>query len=215
MNLADEQKQLASRFIPPHYCSLLHSDVLIGPNERKVGTTSVTSVDIHDIARSSATYGLKKYFIVTPLLDQQKIVNTLINFWQKGIGVEYNPVRHEAMEAVQVADSIDKAIADIEKIEGQKPLLIATSARNTPHPKPITFYDQNIVWKDRKPVLFIFGTGQGLTPDLIQRCDYLLPPVEGFTEFNHLSVRSAAAIILDRWLRNQYKKPHLNCRVRL
>ena len=195
-----EEKKAVVEHIPSHYTALLHTDVLIGPNERKAGTTSVTSVDIHDIARSSATYGIKKYFIVTPLHDQQKIVNTLINFWQKGIGVEYNPVRHEAMAAVQVASNIDEAIAAIEKIEGQTPLLIATSARNTPHPNPISFYDQGLVWKHKRPVLFIFGTGQGLTPELINRCDYLLPPVEGFTGFNHLSVRSAVAIILDRWL---------------
>lgn len=200
VSMPADEKKVAFNHIPSHYTALLHTQVLIGPNERKVGTTSVTSVDIHDIARSSATYGIKKYFIVTPLADQQKIVNTLINFWQKGIGVEYNPVRHEAMEAVNIAESLDQAIAAIEKIEGKKPLLIATSARNTPHPNPISFYDQGLVWKRNHPVLFIFGTGQGLTPDLIERCDYLLPPVEGFTEFNHLSVRSAVAIILDRWL---------------
>jgi len=30
--------------------------------------------------------------------------------------------------------------------------------------------------------------------------DMLLEPIEGYTDYNHLSVRSAAAIILDRLL---------------
>jgi tRNA (guanine37-N1)-methyltransferase len=46
----------------------------------------------------------------------------------------------------------------------------------------------------------LFGTGQGLSQSLIERCDYLLLPIDGFSEFNHLSVRSAVAIVLDRWL---------------
>lgn len=195
-----EQKKLIAQAMPSHYCALMHGDVLVGPNERKAGTTSVTSVDLHDIARSSATYGIKNYFVVTPLLDQQKIVNTLLNFWQKGIGVEYNPVRHEAVNAVRVSSTIDEVIAAIEQKEGKKPLLIATSARETAHPHHITYYDQQLVWAHQRPVLFVFGTGQGLTPELIARCDYIVPPVEGFSEFNHLSVRSAVGIILDRWL---------------
>lgn len=198
--VTEEQKKLIANAMPSHYCALMHGDVLIGPNERKVGTTSVTSVDLHDIARSSATYGLKNYFVVTPLLDQQKIVNTLLNFWQKGIGIEYNPVRHEAVNAVRVSSTIDEVIAAIEHKEGKKPLLIATSARETEHPNHITYYDQQIVWAHKRPVLFVFGTGQGLTPELIARCDYIVPPVEGFSSFNHLSVRSAVGIILDRWL---------------
>jgi hypothetical protein len=61
------------------------------------------------------------------------------------------------------------------------------------------------VWKKERPVLLVFGTGQGLSPSLIEKADYGLIPIEGFTEYKHLSVRSAAAIILDRWLGVQKK----------
>lgn len=202
-----EQKKVVQEILPPHYSILMHDDVLIGPKERKPGTTSVTSVDIHDIARSSATYGIKNYFIVTPLMDQQKIVMTLMDFWMKGIGIEYNPVRHEAIKRLRVAASIDNALKTIEELEGsKKPLLIATSARKVESGTHITFFDQEEVWKHKRPVVFIFGTGQGLTPELIGRCDYILPPIEGFSNFNHLSVRSAVAIILDRWLGANYTR---------
>ena len=54
--------------------------------------------------------------------------------------------------------------------------------------------------KLNRPVLFVFGTGRGLSPEMLQKCHFMLEPVYSFDEFNHLSVRSAAAIIFDRWL---------------
>ena len=74
-----EQKKLAYGALPPHYVALCHSQVRIGPDKVE-GTTSVTSIDIHDVARSSKTYGVRGVFIVTPLKDQQKIVNLFLNF---------------------------------------------------------------------------------------------------------------------------------------
>src|SRR5438093_2947175 len=108
----------------------MHSDVLIG-QERKPGVTSVTSIDIHDIARSSKTYGIKEFFIVTPLLDQQKIVQKLLDFWKKGIGFEYNRCRYDAIRLVQLIDSLHGVIKKIEEREGKKQLIVALSAQLT------------------------------------------------------------------------------------
>lgn len=192
------QKQLAKAYIPSHYAALMHTDVML-PNGQ-IGTTSVTSIDIHDGARSTKTYGLKNYFIVTPLKDQQNIVSTLLDFWQEGPGKDYNPHRHEAVQQVQLKSNLNEVIEFIEKKEGKKPILIGTSACLDNQDHLITYYDQTKVWHDRRPVLLIFGTGKGLSPELLERCDYTLLPVEGFSDFNHLSVRSAIAIVLDRWL---------------
>lgn len=200
--LSIDQKKEIYRAIPAHYTVLMHDEVLIGP-ERVSGTSSVMSIDIHDIARSSRTYGIKNYFIVTPLKDQRQIVKTFLGFWHEGPGAEYRENRHDALTVVNLQDSLDKVIAAIEKAEGKKPLLIATSAQKVMSlqgSQQISFYDQDLVWKKGQPILFVFGTANGLTPAVIERCDYLLPPVQGFAEFNHLSVRSATAIILDRWL---------------
>lgn len=203
--VSDAQKKSVLQAIPNHYVALMHSEVVTGDGDR-VGNTSVTSIDIHDIARSAKTYGIKNYFIVTALLDQQKIVRKLLDFWQTGGGVDYNASRHEAVKQVELVDTLQVAIDYIERKEGVKPLIIATSARETEHVKQITYQDQGIVWSQKRPVLLIFGTGRGLAPELLARCDYLLVPVEGLTSYNHLSVRSAVAIILDRWLGLNIKK---------
>ena len=54
-----------------------------------------------------------------------------------------------------------------------------------------------------QPYLFVFGTGWGLAREVLERSDYILAPIEGVLDYNHLSVRSAAAIILDRLLGNR------------
>lgn len=203
--LTDAQKKLVTAALPAHYVALMHNDVMVTDGDR-VGNTSVTSLDIHDIARSARTYGIKNYFIVTELLDQQKIVRKLLDFWQIGSGVEYNASRHEAVKHVVLIDQFDAALAAIEEKEGVKPIVVATSARSIGHPRQITFFDQSIVWEARRPVLLVFGTGKGLSEELLARCDYLLVPVEGLSDYNHLSVRSAVAIVLDRWLGLNVKK---------
>ena len=130
----------------------------------------------------------------------------LLDFWQKGVGVEYNKNRHEAVKDVQVKDSIEQVIAQIEEIEGHKPLVIATSARDVKHEQQVSFDCHERVWSSGRPVLLVFGTGQGLIPEFIDTCDFLwLPPVGGLTNFRHLSVRSAVAVVLDRWLGISYR----------
>lgn len=203
-NLSDQEKSLAYKHIPSHYAVLMHGDILLkdqdSPNGTRVGTSSVTSFDLHDISRSSLTYGLKNYFIVTPLKDQQNIVNTLLEFWNMPVGINYNKHRHKAVSRVKLKNNLDEVIAAITEQEGKAPILIATSARDVGHIKKISFYDQSQVWQHDRPVLFLFGTAKGIAPHVVERCEYLLGPIIGFTDFNHLSVRSAAAVVFDRWL---------------
>lgn len=198
--VSQDEKLAAAQAIPPHYVALMHTDIAL--KDGRVGTTSVTSIDIHDIARSSATYNLKNYFVVTPLLDQQKIVNTILGFWQeKDFGIQYNPDRYEALSKVLVAADLQHVIQAIETKEGKRPLIIGTSARHEHGSgKMISYHDQAKVWQQDRPVLILLGTGHGMSGHLLAQCDYMLQPLQGFSNFNHLSVRSAAAIIFDKWL---------------
>lgn len=201
----EKQRDLVKKFIPPHYAVIMHDQVLLP--EGQEGTTSVTSLDIHDIARSVQTYGLNHYYVVTPLEDQQKIVNKLLHFWIEGGGVTYNPHRHRAVSATSLKASLAEVIADIEQREGKKPILIATSAQISGNGnKTISYFDQEKVWEQDRPVLVIFGTGHGLGQTILNQVDYILLPLEGYSDFNHLSVRSAAAVIFDRWLGINLKK---------
>ena len=51
---------------------------------------------------------------------------------------------------------------------------------------------------DPAPLLILFGTGWGLADSQISTVSRVLAPLSGPLPWNHLSVRSAAAITLDR-----------------
>jgi len=196
---AQEKKEVLKK-IPAHYVALLHNDIIVDLDGR-VGNTSITSTDIHDIARSSKTYGIKHYFLISDLYDQQKIAETLLHFWHEGFGVAYNHGRHEALKQTSVIATLDETIKKIETIEGKKPLLVATSARDTRwSDKIISYNNHSLLWQERRPILLLFGTGKGMADSVLESTDYILEPIYGLSEFNHLSVRSAVAIILDRLL---------------
>ncbi len=186
------------KYIPQHYVVLMHSDVML-ESERQ-GTSSVTSLDIHDIARSARTYGLSKYFIVTPLLDQQKVVNKLLDFWLNKEGFSYNANRYDAIKNVSLKSDFDSVIESIKLETGKDPVIIGTTARKVEGVDYLFYDEHEKVWSHDRPVLFVLGTARGLAPVLLDKCDYILEPIIGFSPFNHLSVRSAASIIFDRWL---------------
>ncbi len=197
-SLAVQDKIDIQAQLPHHYAVLMHTDVVV--TEDRVGESSVTSLDIHDIARSAKTFGLQGYFIATRLEDQKRIVEQLLGFWQQGEGVTYNPSRHEALAFTQLVDDLDEAVAAIKEREGIEPIVIGTSAREVSGVPVVLFTAQHLIWQQQRPILFVFGTARGLSNTVLQRCDYVVPPVSGASGFNHLSVRSAAAIVFDRWM---------------
>lgn len=202
---AEKSQELVKSVIPNHYAALMHSQVIVGSGP---GTTSVTSIDLHDIARSCATYGVKKFFVVTPLKDQQEIVKTFISFWTSDEGIEYNSSRFQAVSSLILISTLAETIEKIVELEGKIPLLVATSAKDFEHAKKISYWDQGLVWQQERPILFIFGTGKGLDEELVSCCNFLLGPINGISNYNHLSVRSAVGIILDRWFGLNPKRRH-------
>jgi len=178
------------------YVGLLHFPMR---NRRgEIVATSTTSMDVHDIARSARTYGVNRYFVVTPLPSQQAIAWRIRGFWTEGERAWEASRRGEAMEYLAVAEDLEETIEWIEDAEGQSPLLVATSARGT-NKKSVSFDElRDRLRNDPQPVYMLFGTGWGMTDELIDVCDVILPPIMGNSEFNHLSVRAAVAIMLDR-----------------
>ena len=135
---------IRDRYIPNHYVALMHNNIRL--KDKRVGATSVTSLDMHDIARSSRTYGFSGYSVVTSLQDQQKIMKTILDFWSEhSPGGTYNSNRHEAIKHVSIEDDLDSVIKGIEKTEGKTPIIIGTSARTNDIKNQITFYDQEKV----------------------------------------------------------------------
>lgn len=189
---------------PRIYIGLAHHPVY--NKNMEIITTSITSLDIHDIARSARTYEVAQYFVIHPLESQQHLVQNILGFWHEGWGAEYNPDRREALSRVSLINTIDEAVAEITKLEGKAPITITTDARI--YPNTITYTDlRNELHKGEQPYLLLFGTGWGLEEDTMKSATYILEPIYGPGDYNHLCVRGAVSIILDRLLGEPWWKP--------
>ena len=176
------------------YLALAHHPVV---NKRgEIIASAVTNLDIHDMARAVRTYGAKALYVVTPLEDQQQLAKSLVRHWTSGYGAEYNPKRRLALETVRVHDSLEQSCIDIAQETGCRPQTVVTSARR--HANSISLARFQEILGIGTPCLLVFGTAWGLAPDCIATADHILEPISGHTDYNHLSVRSAASIILDR-----------------
>ena len=164
---------------------------------REIVTSALTNLDQHDIARSSRTYGLNRFYIVTPAVEQQKLAERISGHWQQGWGAEYNPDRREALDIVRVIPTIAHAIADFQTGFTTPVTTVVTGA--AARDGSLTFASfRALLEKEDHPYLLLLGTGWGLTDECFATADKILEPICGNGSYNHLSVRSAAAIMLDR-----------------
>ena len=158
--------------------------------------SAITNLDLHDIARACRTYGVARFFVVTPLADQQRLAKKILHHWLEGAGARYNPQRREALSLVRLADDLEGVREAILAESGRPPRLVATSSRGG---RPTIDFPALRKLRDQDaPCLLLFGTAWGFTDDFIEEADHLLEPISGVDDYNHLSVRSAVAIILDR-----------------
>lgn len=189
--MSGEQSDPSSKL----FIALVHYPVVNKPGD--VVTTSVTNLDVHDIARSARTYGAAGYYIVTPTPAMQRFVRRVTQFWSDGVGAEYNATRREAFTLIRLADDLAEVVADIERRRGRRPVQVITSAR--PRPGVVSFEDlRRRLGENSEDFLLILGTGWGLHSSLFAETDLTLEPIEPDSDYNHLSVRAALAIMLDR-----------------
>lgn len=177
------------------YITLVHYPVLNKHGE--LVTTSVTNFDLHDLARTGRTFGVKKVFILTPSVEQRGMVDFIYRYWREGKGAAYNPDRREAWEILQATENLEQTCLTIKTLSGRDPYLIATTAQ--PQRQALSFAEVKQKLADsNRPLLLAFGTGHGLAREFFDRCDAVLEPITGQGDYNHLPVRAAVAIILDR-----------------
>ena len=179
------------------FLALVHYPVL-----NRIGETiasAITNLDLHDLARSCCTYSVPACYIVTPLRDQQALANRLTAHWIEGKGGEILPDRREALKLLRVVGSLSSAIEDIVQKTGRTPVLWATTAQAGEG--ALCHCDARAqIERENGPFLLLFGTGWGLAPQVLGEVDAVLDPIPGVNGYNHLSVRSAVSILLDRLL---------------
>jgi hypothetical protein len=176
--------------------ALLHYPVY--NRQRQIIVSSVTNLDIHDIARAALTYGVSRFYMVTPLEDQLQLVHRLLAHWRQGYGAKRHPERKMALELVIPAASLAEVVDTVRNECGQKPELLITGASLSG--ATLSYSEARELVGRGRPLLILFGTGYGLADEVVKMADHRLAPIQGGSRYNHLSVRSAATAIFDRLL---------------
>ncbi len=176
------------------YVALVHYPVV--NKNKEVISSAVTNLDLHDISRACRTYGVERFYVVTPLVDQQTFIKRLVSHWISGAGAANNPSRREALKVLRIKDSLGQVCQAVYQREAKPPKTVVTSAAS--HPNNISFCQLGKMISGAKPLVLIFGTAWGLAEQCLEQADYILEPIQGVTGYNHLSVRSAVSVILDR-----------------
>lgn len=176
--------------------ALLHHPVL--DRQGEIVTTAITNLDLHDMARSARTYGVGDLFVVHPIAAQRMLAQRIKDHWVEGSGKNRIPDRAAALDVLRIVTSFDEAL---DAMGGRANVEVWTTAAKGTDTK--TFADARAVLeREGKPVVIVFGTGWGLARSILDDADVRLEPIRARADvgWNHLSVRAACAITLDRLL---------------
>lgn len=178
--------------------ALLHHPVV--DRQGEVVTSAITNLDIHDIARSAFTYGVDRFYVAHPVEAQRALALRIRSHWVEGSGALRIPDRQRALSRLEVVDSLDRAVAELEP-----PVEIWATTAAVGSPRLGYGEARARLSQGRGTVLLVFGTGWGLAPSVLDRSSHVLAPIRSPRSdgYNHLSVRAAAAIILDRLFANE------------
>jgi hypothetical protein len=180
---------------PPVAIALIHHPVR--DREGQTITTAVTNLDVHDIARSARTYDLAAYYLVTPIDAQQQLVERILEHWRTGAGARRVPERSRALALCRIVPSLAAVRADMEASFGAPPRVFVTEARPSMAEGAIGYAEARTRLAEA-PSVILFGTGHGLASSVLAEADHVIAPIRGGASYNHLSVRAAVAITLDR-----------------
>ncbi len=175
--------------------ALVHYPVVNRNGERIAATCD--EFDFFDISRLSLTYPLRRFYVVQPVAAQQAMLGRLMEH-ARGEGRDLEG--RGDFSKTETVETLDQVLGSIEAKAGQAPWVVATSAHASGSTKTITFRDLRSMRKETRPILVLIGKAWGLAPELLDRADLRLEPIATKTGFNHLSVRAATAIIIDRLL---------------
>jgi hypothetical protein len=175
--------------------ALVHHPAL--DREGNVVTTALTNMDVHDMARSARSYGCSDYYVVHPIEAARTMVGRIVDHWTFGSSAVRIPDRKDALSIVRTVGTLDDAIAAHGAASGGVVETWVTTALEIG--TTMTFEAARArLATEGPPVLLLFGSGWGLGPDATRRATHVIEPIYGPGAYNHLSVRSACAISLDR-----------------
>jgi hypothetical protein len=164
----------------------------------EIVTTAVTNIDIHDLARTSLTYGMERLFLVTPIAEQHVLVKRIVDHWLTPESRAKHPDRAAALDRVELASTFGEVRERVMALSGAEPWVLMPDA--APIEGALDYPEASrLARTSERPATVVLGTGWGIAPEFYPQVDKFLGPILGSgSDYNHLSVRAAGAIICDR-----------------
>jgi len=180
--------------------ALLHYPVLGRGGEEL--TTTITNLDLHDISRCVRAYGLDGFYVVHPYESQRTLAERIQRHWVSGAGGKRIPDRSLALEVLQVVPDLETARHELSGGQPDQVALWVTAASDQGREVTSFAAARAALERSTEPILLCFGTGWGLAPRVLDAAAVQLEPIVAKRDsgYNHLSVRAACAIVLDRLL---------------
>lgn len=175
--------------------ALVHHPVLDAQGAEIAATCH--PLDLLDAGRLSLAYPLARFYIVQPLAAQRDLARRLIAHADADAPDRDVALRGHLSKLVLV-ESLAEALADAREQTGRPVSTFATTAR--PDPSAIGWPEGRAQIAAGTPVLVLFGKAAGLSGAVLAAAEARLAPISGGTGFDHLPVRAAMAIALDRLL---------------
>src|SRR4030081_2324332 len=107
--------------VTPLFVALVHYPVV--DRNGRIVTSAITSLDLHDIARSSRAYGVRAVYIVHPVAEQREFALRVLDHWRLDYGRLYDSRRREALDLVEVVEDLEAALKAAEVLAKAFPLL--------------------------------------------------------------------------------------------
>ena len=155
--------------------ALVHDPVVEKSGKQIV--SSITTLDIHDMARIGRTYGAKSVYIVTPVQEQKLMVDRIKGHWLDDDSLPKSGAKRiEALSLIKVVPSVEQAVADAKERSGPGVKLLATSATGGGG-EELSPADFLKAAGGADEWLILFGTAYGMAESLLKKADCRLAPV--------------------------------------
>ena len=158
------------------FLALVHHPVV--DRNGRIITSAITSLDLHDLARSSRTYGVRAFYVVHPVPEQREFARSVLDHWRIGYGRSFDSRRVEALDLIEVVAGLDEAVAAAERAAGRRPEIVHTSAREA-QGMSFAAMRERMAAADAAPVLILLGTGFGVATLSLSAYDRVRPARQG------------------------------------
>lgn len=154
--------------------------------------STISEHDVFDASRLSLTYNVNIY-VVNPKPAQRELCMRLLSH---GTDSNTRASARGLFTKTSYAADLETVIQQLTTEHGAAPFVVATSAKSSNG--DVSFASVREHMQQGRHLLLLVGKAWGLSSSVLDAADARLTPIDSGSGYNHLSVRSALAILIDR-----------------